>query len=412
MLPFEQADIRDWPISIADLKPHYDAASDIAGLRNARDGLADAHAPSLPERGELRLSNQARAMWERLRQNRATLNERGIFAGRAQVAIKTELSEPDGCRYCGMCLQGCPYDYIYSAEQTLTELKQHAALTYTPDFVVTRIEETSDEVTVRGYHRVTKEPLAATASRVLLAGGVIPTSSIILRSGALYDQPVVLKDSQYFIFPAALLRQVPGVRDERLHTLSQLFIEMLDPAVDERWVHLQVYSYSSIIRQAIADRLGAAARRLDYLAQHIERRMMVIQGYLHSDVSGRLMLNLSKAHGDETLSLQPVENPLAKAVIRKAIAKLLRNSLQIGAVPVSALATIADVGRGFHVGGSFPMSRQPSGLQADTLGRPLGWKRVHAVDATVFPSVPAMTITLTVMANAHRIGTEVAKLDG
>jgi choline dehydrogenase-like flavoprotein len=29
---------------------------------------------------------------------------------------------------------------------------------------------------------------------------------------------------------------------------------------------------------------------------------------------------------------------------------------------------------------------------------------VHAVDATVLPSIPATTITLTVMANAHRIG--------
>ena len=47
----------------------------------------------------------------------------------------------------------------------------------------------------------------------------------------------------------------------------------------------------------------------------------------------------------------------------------------------------------------------------DLLGRLSGWQRVHAVDATVFPSLPATTITLSVMANAHRIGWETAALD-
>jgi choline dehydrogenase-like flavoprotein len=31
------------------------------------------------------------------------------------------------------------------------------------------------------------------------------------------------------------------------------------------------------------------------------------------------------------------------------------------------------------------------------------WTRVHLADASVFPTVPATTFTLTIMANAHRI---------
>jgi choline dehydrogenase-like flavoprotein len=45
-------------------------------------------------------------------------------------------------------------------------------------------------------------------------------------------------------------------------------------------------------------------------------------------------------------------------------------------------------------------------LESDRQGRPYGFERVHLVDASVFPSLPATTITLTVMANAHRIGSE------
>jgi len=61
-------------------------------------------------------------------------------------------------------------------------------------------------------------------------------------------------------------------------------------------------------------------------------------------------------------------------------------------------------GRGFHSGGSFPMSRQPKTGETDILGRPRGLQRVHAIDSTVLPSIPATAITYTVMANAYRIG--------
>lgn len=50
------------------------------------------------------------------------------------------------------------------------------------------------------------------------------------------------------------------------------------------------------------------------------------------------------------------------------------------------------------------MSAQPGIEETDILGRPQGLRRVHAIDSTVLPSVPATTITYTVMANAYRIG--------
>jgi choline dehydrogenase-like flavoprotein len=44
------------------------------------------------------------------------------------------------------------------------------------------------------------------------------------------------------------------------------------------------------------------------------------------------------------------------------------------------------------------------------LGRPAGWRRIHLVDASVFPTIPATTITYTAMANAHRIAAAAADL--
>ena len=38
--------------------------------------------------------------------------------------------------------------------------------------------------------------------------------------------------------------------------------------------------------------------------------------------------------------------------------------------------------------------------------KPNNLKRIHCIDASVLPSIPATTITLTIMANAYRIGSE------
>jgi choline dehydrogenase-like flavoprotein len=68
------------------------------------------------------------------------------------------------------------------------------------------------------------------------------------------------------------------------------------------------------------------------------------------------------------------------------------------------LYSIGNFGYGFHVGSSFPMSKTPQGSQSDIYGRPYGLKKIHIVDASIFPSIPASTITYTVMANSYRIG--------
>ncbi len=85
--------------------------------------------------------------------------------------------------------------------------------------------------------------------------------------------------------------------------------------------------------------------------------------------------------------------------------KLRRHSGELGFIPIVPMIKVEHPGRGYHSGGSFPMSHHPRGFQSDTLGRPLGWERIHLVDASVFPTIPATTITYTIMANAHRIAT-------
>ncbi len=72
------------------------------------------------------------------------------------------------------------------------------------------------------------------------------------------------------------------------------------------------------------------------------------------------------------------------------------------------MAFLSAPGKSYHFGGSFPHRLSPvdGPLTTDAEGRLRQWSRIHLIDASVFPTVPATTFTLTIMANAHRIATE------
>jgi choline dehydrogenase-like flavoprotein len=70
-------------------------------------------------------------------------------------------------------------------------------------------------------------------------------------------------------------------------------------------------------------------------------------------------------------------------------------------------ATLATAGTDAHLGGLFPMgARQPNGTSR--FGELNAAPGLHLVDGSVLPSIPAKFTTLTIMANADRIGRHLA----
>jgi choline dehydrogenase-like flavoprotein len=305
-----------------------------------------------------------------------------------------------------MCLYGCPYGCIYNSADTVREMQASARFKYQRDVIVTRLREDSGKVFITGHHRRTHEPLSFEANRVYLAAGIVPTTQILLRSRDAYDRPLRARDSQYFVFPLVTARRAHDAPSEALYTLSQLFIELNHPRVSRRAVHLQIYTHNDIVGRLVRQSLGP----LKMFAQPIEERLLVVQGYLHSDESPGIEMTLKRNGEKDFLQLDARPNPETRRIVKNVLRELMRNARRLGATPLSPMLHLTQPGQGFHSGGTFPMRKNPGEFESNLLGRPRGWSRVHAVDASVLPSVPATTITLPVMANAHRIGSEAANL--
>ncbi len=383
MLPYRDADLEGWPLGLAALAPGYRAVLASVPLAGQADALEASFPFYVRPTADMPVSRQADALLRRLARARLP----GIIAGRARLAVQA-----GACIACGECLLGCPRALIYSSRLRLDELRG-AGMGYVSGMVVRGLTETAAGVDI--HARSQGEAVRLQAAHVFVAAGVYGSTGLMLRSAGLAGTNIL--DSQYFILPLLGMSRVRDVTQERLHTLAQIFVEIEDAAVDAHNVHLQLYGYSNVLDAAMAQKLG----KLKGLRALLLERMLVVQGYLHSSSSGRLEARLD---GD-VLRITPRANPATPAALQRVIRQLGKLAPFLGARPVRALMSQTPPGRGYHSGGAFPMHAIPQPGQTDTLGRLPGWRHTHIVDASIFPTIPAGTITLSVMANAWRIGT-------
>ncbi|WP_129649569.1 GMC oxidoreductase [Peristeroidobacter agariperforans] len=408
LLPFHQNDTLDWPITMSDLSDSYRAVLQLIPVAGMQDDLRRLF-PLYTERlHRPRISAQAESLLADLTRNRAELSRCGVTFGSARLAVRFSGASPsDSCNFCGHCMHGCPRDLIYSSRHTLSELLASGKLKYVPKVVAQMISEQGSRVTVMAS--VNGCPVQFSGERVFIGAGVFNSTAILLRSLGWHDRPVQISDSQYFVFPLLRVRASSHVDKERLHTLAQVFLEILAPAISPYLVHLQIYGFNDLLADLVKLRLKALWKFFPRDA--LLGRLLVVQGFLHSGHSGHITATLRRSAEGSVLRLEPVESSDARDRVGRVIQHMRRLSKSTRAVPLASALRIMQPGRSFHCGGSFPMSRSPHDGQTDILGRPFGLNRTHVIDATVFPSIPATTITQTVMANAYRIASQSVGLD-
>ncbi len=405
MLPYTQADLAGWPIGQADLAAHYRSVLRALPFSGEVDALAE----RFPLHGN---PSGCVATGERmagiLRRAAAQPPVGRVLVGRSRLAVDARPAAEGGCHACGQCMHGCPDHLIFDSGDALTRLAAQGLVDYRSGIVV-RQWRRSD-----GHLLLDLEDLAGTrlpslvASRVFVGAGVLGTAEIVVRSRNLWSRPIRILDSQYFVGPLVSHR---AERQRDLATLAQVFIEIQYGPDPTQSAHCQIYPPNQFVEAAIRARIPAMPGR-SRAARRLAGRVFPVQGFLPSRDSGELSLVVDAP--DSRGPIVAAHPSTASAAAVKVCAEILaRQRTLLGGFFVARAVEVADVGRSFHIGGSFPMAvgGHAGPLSTDVLGRLPGESNVHLVDASILPSISGATITLTSMANAHRIAMAAATLN-
>ena len=267
-------------------------------------------------------------------------------------------------------------------------------------------KEEADSVTLLAVNIKDGSLRKLQARRLFVGIGAISTTRLIARSLKILDKPIRLLDSQYFFFP---FLSYSSARDLAIRfTLAEVFLEVLSPEISDHYIHFQVYGLNDIFRQTIRSVVPSWFRSRPIL-NAIGNRFYLVQGFLHSSDSSHLQLTITSSQlTRDEIHVRGVINPASIRVAKRVQALLRRNLAGFGVIPPRNL-TMVPPGRSFHAGGSFPMGAKDILYSSDLLGRPAGLSRVHILDASTFPSIPATTITYTAMANSDRVVNETVR---
>src|SRR5271156_1722297 len=342
VMPHRQRDIEDWPISIEDLEPGYRAVLEWMPISVRNDGLSQFFPLYTDECVSLPMSRQAAGALADFERHRGKLNRQGIYFGSSRLAVDADGRQAQSpCVQCGLCMYGCPHSLIYSSDQTLAVLLSTGRVDYKPGVTVQSVQETDTGVVIHAVDLVGR-PTIFDAGRVFLGAGVLNTTAILLRSLGMYDRPLQIRDSQYFLLPLLRLRGTPNVVRDPLHTLAQFFVEVFDDSISPYAIHLQGYTYNDLFRGPVLAALGPF--RSIFPLEALLGRLMLIQGYLHSGHSSSITAILERNQNGDTLTLQSAPDPETEWRVRKLARKLTKLSMHTGVIPLMRMLQMGKPG--------------------------------------------------------------------
>ena len=399
LLPWAADEFDNWPISYEAFIPWYEKLSQFLPMAGDYDRLAEKFPLFHPHATSLKSSSQFESFTEKISIHHPVLTENGILAGKSRLAI-SQHTHP--CIYCGQCIDGCPHQLIYSAAHTLDHLLNSPWVHYKPGFKVEKLKQKNGLVEIEALDLGKKAVTIFEAEKVFLACGALQTSIIMMRSLHLFDHPVELKDSQYFLFPilGPASRQILA---EEVFTLSQAFLEIMNADVLPFRIHVSLYGYSTFLKDFVYGKFGPLSKFIRPMLNWGLQRTYIGQSYLPSSHSNSISLQMKKGEKDE-ISISPNQQVDVKPNIRKVLKYLNKFHHQTGLRSISPFLNIAPIGKSFHLGASFPMKENPqSALETNLLGESPEFPGVHLVDSSILPEIQSGPITYTLMANAYRI---------
>ncbi len=402
IMPFSERTFDTWPVEYAELLPHYRRVLSQIPFAGADDDYSRLFPLLEPADPLPQLAPPTVAALTRYQRRREAIRARGVTLGEARLALRA----PD-CIECGLCLTGCPYGLIYSSSQTLTPLIAQGLIRYEPEHLVERVGQDDEGPWALARRVGSDEQVTLRADRLFIACGGIGTTRLVAGSARRDITSIEMQESVQLVLPFLSVRPQPDPRTGSTFTLNQfnMLVEYGRPGLDLAQFHLYPYN------PAFEDALPGPVRNVESLKRGVLRRTVAALGYLPSWHSPKVALSLRDAEEGRlpeiTLSSRP--NPALRPTLARVFRRLLATAPALDLWPGLPVLSISGPAKSYHFGGSFPHvggRPRPGALETDTLGRLAEWDRIHLVDGAVFPSVPATTFTLTVMANAHRIATQ------
>jgi choline dehydrogenase-like flavoprotein len=401
---FDDRDLRAFPVRARDLEPYYAAVTREIGISGRDDDLSPYAGPAADLQPPLEMSPLCQEILARYERTRPLFHRRRIVLGMPRLAVlsRSHLGRA-ACQYDNLEFFQPENPAVYSPRFTLQTMIDKGEVDYVPGHLVETYEEGARGVTVRA-RRLNDGQVASFECRVLiLCLGCLNTARLVLFANHDVDTRLPVLTNASSFSPLVAPHRI-GMPLNRRSFSGQLSLAM-ECEEGRSPVIGMIYANDGLLRSDMLfdfplDLPGCLAA-----ARYLLPATALLQVYYPDTARPGASLRI-----DHAGRLHITYEPLAPGTAERA---LLRTFRRIGYFGSSRLVKYARPGESIHYAGPLPMRARPERpYETDRDGRLFGSKAIFIGDAATFPELPAKNLTLTIMANALRIGAAVrAQLD-
>jgi choline dehydrogenase-like flavoprotein len=398
----QEDDLQGWPLTPYDLRSSYDAVVARIGVSGSHDDdMAGFYGPSDALQAPPPLGPTAAAIFKRYS---AARPDPQFALGRARNALITENRwQRQSCDLRLGCLWGCERGAIYDARQDIALLRQHAnfELRSATAQRLTRADGGWDVITTRGER--------LHAPRLVVAAGTLGSLRLVAPLLAPAAELRVL-NSPVMALPLLVTARLGGKLPTEGHSLAQLGFRLACSEKPGDYVGGAIYETAGLPPASFAARMPFGRRAATEIFRALAPALAVATVYFPGRYSANTVTLRPSARADQAPQVEvrggvaPGFDEVARTV-RQRLTTIWR---KLGARPLPG-AAVATAGTDAHLGGVFPMGVvAPHGT--NNYGELHAAPRLYLVDGSVLPSIPSKFTTLTIMANADRIGRYLAEV--
>ncbi len=399
---FDRSDFADFPFGVEELAPSYESVARRIGISgSSEDDMAPLHGQEVSLQPPLELSPIFRSILDRYNARRESLRTR---IGRSRLAVlSTDAGRRRACRLETMCSWGCPEKAIYNSADEVAELETRDNFTCLDNSRVVAIAPTDGgyEVTVANGSEASRKYAAPV---VILAAGIFNSTRLVLSLLDCFDMDVRLLDSPQAAFalfvPTWLGKPLPS----RALGMAQLSFALELLSAPGQKAAGSLYSAEHYLATEIISQLPLSYRGGRVLIRSMLSAMVIgllsFPGYC-----SRSSLRLQRGTGgqDHRLVVNGGFSSEYDDLLRTTTKGLARDFRKLGIFILPGSIMPYGPGASARYAGSLAM-----GTWTSTEGEVMGATNLFVADASCLPALSGKSSTLTVMANADRIGRIVA----
>ena len=385
---FDAKVLAGYPIKLRDLEPSYAAVRARIGIAAERPvaahlrAILDAYERRPDPNGMLRLQP-------------------------AENAVRAaNPADRRGCVRCGLCLWGCQRGSIYNSAAEIPDLRRFPAFSFEPGVLVRRLHPAHGghllELDDNGRNRTLYAP------RVILAAGTLASTALVFHRLGHLGVPARLLNNPVAAMAFAVPRMFGAALPKETFSLAQLLYEV--PLSDGDRAVGALYSADGLPLDVFAGRLPFTRPAALRFGRLLAPALVLTTCYLPSRYSHNT-ITITAGNDKPAIDIRGETTGLARDALLLAKRRLTAGMRRLGALSLPGGFAIAVPGTDAHCAGTIPMLHDGNshvGPACNSECEVRGVTGLFVVDGAALPSLPARHCTLTIMANADRVGRRLA----